>query len=111
MFYGKIAKKPIGAAWLTIPKTRFKDMYTTGLICVLIVYAEVIHSLILGGKIPEKNLRVLDIFGGVDNGIGGKKQFLCVMKNITTKLLHSRTSFGDSRGTYLNVDSTAEEIL
>lgn len=76
VYYGKVRSDTNGSNRMQVPKTRFKDMYTTGLLCVIVVYYRMVSSYFLDNPVPDWILIVLDYLGGVDRRANGKDTIL-----------------------------------
>lgn len=72
VYYGKVRSDTNGSNSVRVPKTRFKDMYTTGLLCVIVVYYRMVSCYFLDNPVPDWILIVLDYLGGVDRRANGK---------------------------------------
>lgn len=63
LFYGKVRSIKSSARW-QIPKSRFKDMYTVGLLHVILVCFVTIRLYCYGDTLSKGYVAVLDFIGG-----------------------------------------------
>lgn len=67
LHYGKAVKNV--ESKFNVQKARFKDLYSVGLLCVSIVYHQMICVYFFGFEIPNWMTFVLDLFGGAERTV------------------------------------------